>query len=177
MLLHVHGIRHVLTFTIDDFKNLPDVVAAEPGSPIPERLLQHSRWSAPAHPLSSPVSAEVAAVETVWEGSQSTGHETKSRLASANRLNSLSFSEREKGFEPFSACGKRRENSGKTLRVLPSERPSVSREILQPGNIGDQRRQNDEQHRNEQDEQDFLGAVAEHRERCAASHFALRVVK
>ncbi len=33
-LMHVHGIRHVLTFNLDDFKNLPDVVAIEPGVPI-----------------------------------------------------------------------------------------------------------------------------------------------
>jgi len=35
-LMHVHGIRHVLTFNLDDFKNLPDIVAIEPGVPIPE---------------------------------------------------------------------------------------------------------------------------------------------
>jgi hypothetical protein len=35
-LMHVHGIRHVLTFNLDDFKNLPDVVAIEPGVPSPD---------------------------------------------------------------------------------------------------------------------------------------------
>jgi hypothetical protein len=50
-------IRHVLTFNLDDFENLPDVIAVERGVPSPNDPYSTADGGLKRPALSSPVSA------------------------------------------------------------------------------------------------------------------------